>query len=430
MKEILKKIIVAIITYEARLLLKRTRPKIVAVTGSVGKTSVKDAVYEVLRKKMHVRKSEKSFNSEIGIPLTVLGLQNGWNSPFLWIKNIIDGALCVLHPGNYPELLVLEMGVDRPGDMDANTTWIRPDVVVLTRLPQIPVHVEFFDSPEAVISEKLKLVNALKTDGVLIFNQDDEKVQKAADGILQQSIGYSRYSRSPFMASGDAIVYDDGKAIGYTFTLTHLNDSVYVNIRDSIGVQHTYTSAAAAAVGALFGVSLEEAAIALSSYTSQPGRMRLLRGIKDTLIIDDTYNASPIASEYSLETLKEMKGVKRRIAILGDMMELGHYSIPEHERIGRLAAKSADLLMTIGVRARGYAKGALDEGLSEKKILQFEEPVRAGKELQNLLKAGDVILVKGSQSIRGERLVEEIMAEPERAEELLVRQGEYWKNIP
>jgi len=429
MKQIFKKIVVAIITFEAKMLLKRTRPHIVAVTGSVGKTSVKDAIYQVLKTKMHARKSEKSFNSEIGVPLSVLGLQNGWSNPLIWLKNIFDGAMLVVHPGNYPKLLVLEMGVDRPGDMDKLTSWIHPDVVVLTRLPDIPVHVEFFDSPEAVSREKLKLVKALKADGTFVFNQDDAKVLEAAQGVFQQSIGYSRYSLSPFTASADKIVYEDGKASGFEFTLTHLHEAVIMHVQGSLGVQHAYTYAAAVAVGSVFGIGITEAAAALHDYIPPPGRMRLIHGIKDTIIIDDTYNSSPTASEYSLQTLKEMKGVKRRIAILGDMMELGQFSIPEHERIGRIVAESADLLMTVGVRARGYAKGAQEAGMSEKKILQFEDPVRAGRELQNLIKAGDVLLIKGSQSIRAERIVEEIMAEPERAGELLVRQSDAWKEI-
>jgi UDP-N-acetylmuramoyl-tripeptide--D-alanyl-D-alanine ligase len=109
------------------------------------------------------------------------------------------------------------------------------------------------------------------------------------------------------------------------------------------------------------------------------------------------------------------------------MMELGNYSITEHERIGKLVHESANLLMTIGVRARGYAKGALEHGMSEKKILQYDDAAEAGRELQNLIKVGDVLLIKASQSIRAERIVEEIMKEPEKAGELLVRQGSFWR---
>lgn len=429
MKDFFKKIVVAIITFEARLLLARTNPKIIAITGSVGKTSVKDAIYEVLKNHVHTRKSEKSFNSEIGVPLSVLGLESGWNNPLVWFKNIIDGFITVLHPSDYPKVLVLEMGVDRPGDMDLLTKWVKPDVVVLTRLPDVPVHVEFFSSPEAMCAEKLKLVHALKPDGVFIYNQDDEKILEAAKDIFQQSIAYSRYSISPYTASADSIVYDHGHAVGSEFTLSHLDESVTIRVHGSLGVQHAYTYAAAAAVGSVFGIPLLNVKEALDVHVPPPGRMRLILGIKNTIIIDDTYNASPAAVEHALQTLKELKGVKRKIAILGDMMELGQYSIREHERIGALVHESADLLMTIGVRALGFSKGALEHGMSEKKILEYDDAVQAGNELQNLIKAGDAILVKASQSIRAERIVEEIMAEPERASELLVRQGEMWKDV-
>ncbi len=428
MKEIFKKIIVAILIFEAEMLLKRTRPKIIAITGSIGKTSIKDAIYEVLKRHMHVRKSEKSFNSEIGVPLSILGLPNAWSNPFLWLKNIIGGAILMFHPGEYPKILVLEMGVDRPGDMDKLTSWIRPDVVVLTRLPDVPVHVEYFDSPEDVAREKQKLVDALKPDGVFVYNQDDEKVARVAQGTFQQSIGYSRYSFSPFTASADTIVYENGKAIGFEFTLTHLDKAVRIRVNDSLGVQHAYNYAAAAAVASIFNIGIESIGEDLSLYTPPPGRMRLIPGIKDTLIIDDTYNSSPAASERSLITLGELRGVKRRIAVLGDMFDLGQFSIREHERIGRLVTPVADILVTIGVRARGFSKGACESGMQEKNIFEFDDALQAASELQTFIKAGDVLLVKGSQAIRAERFVEDLMAEPEKASELLVRQDPMWKS--
>lgn len=409
------------------MLLRRTQPTIVAVTGSVGKTSVKDAIYTVLRTRVHARKSEKSYNSDIGVPLSILGLQNAWSNPFKWTKNIIDGLIVALFPGKYPKVLVLEMGVDRPGDMERLAEWIKPDVVVLTRLPDVPVHVEYFDSPEAVTQEKLKLVAALKTDGVFVFNNDDQKVVEVAEGLLQRSIGYSRYSLSPFTGSADKIVYQDGKAVGFEFVLTHENETTLMRMQGSLGVQHVYNYAAATAVGSIFDIGIKEAAEALRDHTPPPGRMRLIDGIKDTLIIDDTYNSSPTACERSLQTLKELKGVRRRIAVLGDMMELGQFSIPAHEHVGELVAGSADILLTVGVRARGIAQGALAHGMNETNIFQYDDVARAGRELEAMLQPGDVVLVKGSQSIRGELLVEEIMEGSERANELLVRQSPMWK---
>lgn len=428
MKSIFKSFVVAVLTFEAKLLLRRTRPKVIGITGSVGKTSVKDAIYAVLKDHHYTRKSEKSFNSELGVPLSVLGLENGWNNPFVWLKNLVDGLFIALHPGTYPEVLVLEMGVDRPGDMADLTSWIKPDVVVLTRLPDVPVHVEFFASPEEVVAEKRVLVDALKPDGVLVYNHDDEQCRIVASEVRQKAIGYSRYSLSQFTASTDRVVYQGGRAYALEFTLTHLDTASLMYVQGSLGVQHTYNYAAATAVGYLFDVPIEAATKSLREHMPPAGRMRIIPGIKDTLLIDDTYNSSPVAAERALHTLKELKGVRRRIAVLGDMLELGQYSVREHARLGEQAAGVVDMLITVGVRARGIARGALENGLSEKVILQYDDPERAGRELQELIEPGDTLLIKGSQGLRMERIVAELMAEPERAGELLVRQDRQWQS--
>jgi UDP-N-acetylmuramoyl-tripeptide--D-alanyl-D-alanine ligase len=180
------------------------------------------------------------------------------------------------------------------------------------------------------------------------------------------------------------------------------------------------------AVASALGVSLEEAVVSLHDMRTPNGRMRLIAGLKASVILDDTYNASPTACEQALQTLSEMRYAKRKIAVLGDMLELGRFSSEEHEKLGEMVPKAADLLLTIGVRARKIAEGALNMGMDEACILQYEDAARAGRELQAMLLPGDVVLIKASQGIRAERIVEEIMAEPELASELLVRQDEEW----
>lgn len=429
MKQIFKNIVVYIITLEAKILLKRKKPTIVAITGSVGKTSAKDAIYTVLKDHVHTRKSQKSYNSEIGVPLSVLGLKNGWNNPFLWIKNIFDGALTAFFDSEYPEVLVLEVGVDRPGDMKALTQWMTPDIVVLTRLPDVPVHVEYFNAPEDVIAEKMQLVHALKDDGVLIYNNDDEKIRKEVDNVRQQAVGFSRYSPSHFNTCGDKVIYENEKAVGVECVLEHIGEEVVFKVHGSLGVQHAYNYAAAIAVGAQFDVPLHDSAKALAVHLPPAGRMRIIEGIKDTLILDDTYNSSPVAAQLALSTVKDLKGVGKKIVVLGDMLELGRFSVREHERLGEQVAKSADILITLGVRARKIAQSALENGMSEKNIFQYDDIGRAGHELLEMIESGDLVLVKASQGIRAEKIVERLMAHPEQAEELLCRQGRAWKGI-
>lgn len=427
MRAIFKQIVVSIITAEARLLLSRKKPYIIAVTGSVGKTSMKDAIFTMVKNRTSARKSEKSFNSEIGIPLTVLGLPNAWNSPLGWIKNIIDGALYALFARDYPELLVIEAGVDRPGDMKRLVGWLQPDIAVITRLPDVPVHVEYFSSPEAVAQEKLLLAEGLKPEGVLIYNHDDIRLQEYVKGVRHQAVGYGRDMPTHVTASSDSTYYNDNKPAGFSCTISHLGESHTVRLPGALGAHHAYTLAGAIAVGLHRGMTLAEAVAATTELAPPPGRMRIIPGVKGTTLIDDTYNSSPIAAAAALEGLREVKYTKRKIAVLGDMLELGRFSAREHERIGELVPRCADMLVTVGIRSQRTAEAALAHGMSEKNVLQYEEATRAGRELQGLIQTGDVILVKGSQGIRAERIIEELMAAPEQAAELLVRQDEAWQ---
>ncbi len=427
MKSFLKAVVVAILTFEAKLLIRRTKPKIVAVTGSVGKTSTKDAIYTALKDSVYARKSQKSYNSELGVPLSILGLENAWNNPVLWVKNIFDGLFRALFTREYPDVLVLEMGVDRPGDMKKLMTWIQPHVVVLTRLPSVPVHVEYFRDPEEVVQEKLELVRNLHPEGVFIYNQDDERAQREAEGVRQKSFGYSRYSPSAFTLSRDEILMEERRPVGMRCLLTHNDESVELLVQGSLGVQHAYSYAAAVAVALQFDIPLQKSAAALATSVPPPGRMRILPGINHTLIIDDTYNSSPTAAEHALLTLKELTAYgQRKIAVLGDMLELGRYSSAEHERIGTVAATAVDILITIGVRSRKTAEGALENGLSEKCIFQYETIEAAIAEVPRMLEYGDVILVKGSQGVRAEKLVAMLLEDRTKAGEWLVRQDSMW----
>ncbi len=426
MKNIFKHIIVAILTFEAKILLKRHKPMVIAITGSVGKTSMKDAIYSILKKQYAARKSDKSFNSDIGVPLAVLGLPNAWNNPFYWIKNIIDGFFIAFFSREYPTHLILETGVDRPGDMKKLTSWLKPNMVVLTRFPDVPAHVEFFSTPEAVVAEKMVLVEALHAEGVVIYNHDDTVIQAQMANVRQQAIGYGRELTTHYKASADEVIYHDDVPVGMSFILEHIGDTAKVRVMGAVGLPLVYVYTGAIAVAVECGVPLNDAVGALSAHVPPPGRMRILKGLKGSVLIDDTYNASPVAVEQALASLKEMKHAKRKIAVIGDMLELGRFSAGAHERIGELAAGTVDALFTIGVRSRKIAETALEHGLHDSVIFQHEDVAKAGKELQLFLQPGDVVLVKASQGVRAERVVEEVMAEPEYAAELLVRQDTAW----
>lgn len=431
MKNFIKKIISAILTLEARLVLKKYHPKIIAVTGNVGKTSTKDMIYTLLAPSLSVRKSQKSFNSEIGIPLTILGCPNGWNNIFIWIENIFRGLGLVLFPSAYPAVLILEVGADRPGDIKTVAKWIKPDVVVMTSFGKVPVHVEYFDSPQAVIEEKGHLVKALRKSGLLIARAGEDSTAYFKSLTEAKVFTYGIDIQAEIQASHLEIVYEKiaGRRMpaGIRFRLDCSGNSVPVEMRGVLGKQHMYPVLAAFAVGISENVNLIKLADALSDHVLTPGRMRLLPGIKNTVIVDDTYNSSPLAVAEALNTLEAVTIAGRKIAILGDMMELGKYSHEEHLKVGEHASRASDFLVTVGIRARAIAEGALDGGMLDEKILQFDSSVEAATAVKSMIFKGDLILVKGSQSTRMEKIVEEIIAHPEESESLLVRQDPEWK---
>ena len=431
MKIIFKKIIVAILTLEARMVLAKYKPKIVAVTGNVGKTSTKDALYTVLAPAFKTRKSEKSFNSEIGLPLTILGLSNGWSNPFIWLKNIFKGGLSIISANAYPEWLVIEVGADRPGDILKVSSWLSPYAVVMTFFGKVPVHIEFFSGVNELIKEKTHLISGMKENGVLLLNADDPDVLACRDASRQNRVvTFSISEDSNFKASNFEIVYDSAsdaqKPIGVTFKVNYIGNSVPIRLLGALGRSQVYPILAAIAFGNSIGLNTVSMIESVAKHKTPPGRMSIISGVKNSTIIDDSYNSSPAALSEALRTLRQIKTSGKKIAILGDMLELGKYSIREHEKAGQEARASCDILITVGIRARDIAMGALDSGMDEKNIFQFDTSQEASKPAEDILKEGDVLLVKGSQGIRMEKIVEEIMAEPEDKERLLVRQEKEW----
>jgi len=433
MNSVLKKIIVAALTWEARAVLRKYNPKVIAITGSVGKTSTKDAVYAVVSQRFSTRKSEKSFNSEVGLPLTILGAPNAWHNPLRWLQNLLDGLVLLAFNSRYPEWLVLEVGADRPGDIRTLVPWLKTDIVAITRLPERPVHVEFFESTEAVVEEKAALIDTLRAGGTLLLFADDPRTAALAHRLPApdariMTFGFGEGAEVRGLDA--AILYDEERGarqpVGMKGLVRIRGALLPYTLIGALGAHAALPLIIAAAVGEALNLEPREIAAGVASYRPAPGRMRLLPGLKGSLIIDDTYNSSPAALEAALEVLGEIKS-KRAIAILGDMLELGRTSVAEHRTMGALAAKHCNLLLTVGFRARDIAQGALDAGMTDEQILQYEDARAAGAELKNLLEPGDAVLAKGSQSMRCERVVEEIMLEPERAAELLVRQDREWK---
>ncbi|MBI2052951.1 MAG: hypothetical protein HYT34_01770, partial [Candidatus Ryanbacteria bacterium] len=247
--KLFKRVIVWLLTIEARAVLLRHRPEIIAVTGSVGKTSAKEAIWTLLKEHFDVWKSEKSYNSEIGVPLAILGLRSAWNSPIGWLQNLLLGFLKIFSPAHYPGIIVLEMGLDRPGDFDRLLGWVKPHIAVVTAIGKVPVHVEFFKDPEALVLEKAKLPQSVEKDGWCILNSDDETVfamaRKTSAGVLTYGFGRSARVRG----SGFKVTIKREKPEGIAFKIDCDGKSMPVRVSGIFGKQSAYALLAAAAVG-------------------------------------------------------------------------------------------------------------------------------------------------------------------------------------
>ncbi len=430
MKELILKIIAWKLRFIARLTLVKYKPAVVGVTGNVGKTSAKLAIAAVLSADRSTRASAKNFNNELGLPLNIIGDFESTEGLGVWFRAVWKGLKNLVITADYPEVLVLEYGVDRPGDMNYLLSVAKPQIGAVTAVGEIPVHVEFFSGPEGVAKEKSKLVSFLPATGFAILNADDKAVVKMREQTRAHVVtfGFDPKAELHITNFKDRFDPETGEA-GISFKLNYGGSFVPVRIEGVFGRTAAYSSAVAAAVGLVFGMNLVKISEALGNYRGPAGRLRAIPALKGGMLIDDTYNASPRAMSAALETLKDIKA-KRKIAVLGDMLELGKYTMEAHKEIGKLAAKSADILVTVGVRAKFIAEAATSAKMPKKDIASFESVAEAGAWLAERVKNGDLILVKGSQGVRMEKIVKELMAEPLKAKELLVRQSPVWLAKP
>ena len=434
-----KSILQDILASLARATIEKYKPMIIAVTGSVGKTSARTAIFDVLKSTRRVRTAAKNFNNEIGVPLTILGIDHQGKNILAWAWSLAHIWLDLRFSNKpYPEILVLEYGVDRPGDMDYLVSIARPDIAVVTAIGEVPAHIEFFADAEAVANEKAKIVAALPIEGYAILNHDDYAVYDMKEKTRAHVMTYGFEEHADVRIANYEVRVTKDEAHGdvpdgISFKIEQNGSMVPVRLHNTFGKPACFAAAAAAAVGLVLNKNMVEISVALAGYVPPPGRLRLLKGNKHSFILDDTYNASPEAMRVALETLEMLPG-KRKIAVLGDMLEIGKYTEQAHRSIGDKVAQCADMLITVGARAKFIADEAMTRGaerggkiLAPDQIMRFDDPMEAGKSLDLLIQEGDVILVKGSQGIRMEKVVYEIMATPLFAKNMLVRQEEYWR---
>jgi UDP-N-acetylmuramoyl-tripeptide--D-alanyl-D-alanine ligase len=345
--------------------------RVIGITGSVGKSTSKELIASVLAERYPTLANEASFNNEIGLPLTILKTSEAHRR------------------------LVLEMGFYIPGDIAFLCDIAKPQVGVITLVA--PVHLERAGSMEAIERGKGELVEALPPDGCAILNADDERVQAMASRTSARVFTYGLRDDADLRAS-----HIEGLGLeGVRFQLHYRNEVLHVRM-PLLGQHSVHTALRAAAVGLVEGLTWEEILNGLSAPSTQL-RLVAVNGPGHSLIIDDTYNASPDSVIAALNLLLELDG--RKVAVLGEMLELGDFAERGHRMVGARAAAVADFLVTIGEKARWIAEEAHQQGMSSAQIATFNETEPAQEFLSQRVQQGDVVLVKGSHGLHMDRIV-------------------------
>jgi UDP-N-acetylmuramoyl-tripeptide--D-alanyl-D-alanine ligase len=360
----------------ARFWRRELKLRVIGVTGSVGKTTTKELVAEVLSQRYRTFRSIANLNNEIGLPLNILAITEEF------------------------ERAVLEMGFYVIGEIALLADIAVPEVGVITNIGT--VHASRAGSQEAIYQGKAELVRALPKTGVAVLNYDDPLVKRMAEETAAKVFFYGLDSQADLWA--DAI---EGLGLdGVRFRLHYAGETLHVRI-PLIGRHSVHTALRAAAVGLIEGLDWGQILAGLRIGNSQL-RLVAVPGRNGSLLLDDTYNASPESTMAALNLLQELEG--RKVAVLGDMLELGPYEQQGHQMVGNLAARVADLLVTVGPRARIIAETAKAAGLESGAVSEFEDSDQALDYLKSKLSDGDVVLVKGSRAVQMDKIVPELEA--------------------
>lgn len=418
-KQIAYNIITAILRNQTRRLIKHN-PKmtIIAITGSVGKTTTKIAVATILKQKYRVMYHEGNYNTRIGLPLSLFNLESPGSvlKPVAWTKLFFQIEKKLRQPYPY-DVAVMEMGADAPGHIGEFMEFIHPDYGIVTAT--MPSHLEGFLNIENIKTEKFKLALGSK---VALLNADDKRLMSMLPKINRKKVVLYGVDKGDYRF--EVKNFRGGNGFDGTLVLKGQRQPVKLKV---IAKHNIHALVAAAAIADIMGFNPTEIKKGIEAIHPVNGRMNYLRGVNATFLIDDSYNSSPEAVTAALDTLYSFPG--RKIAVLGMMNEMNGYSREYHEMVGRYAAK-VDLLVTVGKDSRAYIlPAAIKAGLEPMRTKSFKDPWIAGKWLKTQLKRGDRVLVKGSQ---GGVFLEEtvaLMLADKKDKKKLVRQSPFWMRV-
>ncbi|WP_277079556.1 UDP-N-acetylmuramoyl-tripeptide--D-alanyl-D-alanine ligase [Thauera propionica] len=374
----------------ARRVIKRSNVSIIAITGSVGKTTTKECVSMVLEQRHKVRKTFGNANDRTGVPATILSADRtiyNFSSLVLALPSIASRFLRGLEDCDH---LVLEVGARNPGQIPKQLEAFTPDIAVVTSVG--PAHLSTLGSIEGIAEEKGAIVSKLSPAGFAVLCADNPIVAQMAARHRGRSYTYGFSAGSTVWATEP--VFDIN---GLTTTIHDETGSRELTFPNLSNRYHLYAVMAAWCVGLINNIPPSEMAKTVTRYSPVKGRGSSFIGARQSLIVDDAYNANPLSMEASLAAFDSLAGERRRLLVLGDMLELGPEAPLWHELTGKRAAEVGNILIAVGQHARHYANGfnSLPEGRSGK-IFQCNSANEAMKIIDSILEDGDAVLIKGS----------------------------------
>jgi len=307
------------------------------------------------------------------------------------------------------EVLIYQSGLPNPKELKKFKFLIkrsRQPVLVATHAGEYHPEKEFFAGELSRIAPIKELARVMPSYGYLVLNFDDETVRDLKKETSAHVLTFGFGAGAAVRATD--VVLTQTPALGTNFKINYQGNLVPVWLEKLFGKEHIYSALSAAAVGEILGLNLVEVSSALKFYRGLPGKMRLIEGIKKSWILDDSESATPLSMAEALSVLGKINAGRRKIAVLGDIVGVGQYTIESHEALGERAARAAHLLFTVGPRAKFIAQGAVKSGMAQEKIFQFSHTQEAGLALQKEMREGDLILIDGSKEMKMKEIVEEI----------------------
>lgn len=426
-----KKLLIKILVLLSGAILKKHKPFIIAVTGNLGKTTTKDSIAAAFSGQDAFIASKKSLNSDLGIPLTIIGASSGWRSISKWLEIIWKG-IKVYFGRDYKKYLILEVGADTKGDIENVTKYLRPNITVMTQFSEVPVHIENFKNRKELIREKRYLAEAIVDGGTFIYNSDCvdsvDMLEDLAEDFKNRNIKVLSFGTKTADIVATSIVNSvtNKKVSAKVILKDDTKNILNLECDGVLGESPIICALPAILIADEMNLDIYQSLEKIKTSERAPGRMRILNGRNKSIIIDDSYNSSPLAAAHGVKTVGDLKIIGRKIFIIGDMMELGTFTKEEHLKLGKQIAKYAHILITVGLRSRDVAESAMDNGLGEGWVLQCDDAYQAGREVQQLLRSGDLVYIKGSQSMRLERATMMILDEDLKAKDYLPRQESEW----